>query len=78
MTTPPFERYAGREQAWVKHYFLGNYLERLVHKVAASFDTIVYVDGFSGPWKSEAEDFADTSFGIALEALRRQWVEKCE
>lgn len=35
MTTPPFERYAGREQAWVKHYFLGNYLERLVHKVAA-------------------------------------------
>lgn len=71
MTTPPFERYAGREQAWVKHYFLGNYLERLIHKVAASFDTIVYVDGFSGPWKSEADDFADTSFGIALEALRK-------
>ena len=71
MTLPPFERYAGREQAWVKHYFLGSYLERLVHKVANKFDTVVYVDGFSGPWLSEAEDFSDTSFGIALEALRK-------
>lgn len=71
MTLPPFERYTGREQAWVKHYFLGSYLERLVHKVARKFDKIVYVDGFSGPWLSGTEDFSDTSFGIALEALRK-------
>lgn len=30
-----------------------------------------YVDGFSGPWQSTGEDFADTSFGIALAALRK-------
>lgn len=71
MTLPPFERYTGREQAWVKHHFLGSYLERLVHKVARKFDKIVYVDGFSGPWLSGTEDFSDTSFGIALEALRK-------
>ena len=41
-----------------------------MHKVAGSFDEIVYVDGFSGPWQSADEDFADTSFGIALAALR--------
>lgn len=70
MTLPPLERYAGREQAYVKHYFLATYLERLVHKVARSYGEVVYVDGFSGPWQSADEDFADTSFGIALTALR--------
>jgi three-Cys-motif partner protein len=70
VTPPPIEQYAGREQAYVKHYFLSTYLERLVHKVARSYDQIVYVDGFSGPWQSAGEDFSDTSFGIALHALR--------
>lgn len=32
---------------------------------------VVYVDGFSGPWKDQGENFEDTSFGIALETLRR-------
>lgn len=31
----------------------------------------VFVDGFSGPWESHKEHFADTSFMIALETLRR-------
>jgi three-Cys-motif partner protein len=70
VTLPPIERYAGREQAYVKHYFLSTYIERLVHKVARSFDQVVYVDGFSGPWQSAGQDFSDTSFGIALNALR--------
>lgn len=70
MTLPPIERYTGREQAYVKHYFLATYIERLVHKVAGSYDEIVYVDGFSGPWQNDGDDFADTSFGIALQALR--------
>lgn len=70
MTLPPIERYSGREQAYVKHYFLSTYIERLVHKVAGSFAQVVYVDGFSGPWQSADEDFSDTSFGIALLALR--------
>src|SRR4051812_23060536 len=63
--------YQGREQAYVKHVFLERYLERLVHKTASSYDHIVYVDGFAGPWQSASEQFQDTSFGIALHALRQ-------
>ena len=65
------ENYQGREQAYVKHVFLERYLERLVHKTASKYDHIVYVDGFAGPWQSANEDFQDTSFGIALNALRQ-------
>jgi three-Cys-motif partner protein len=61
--------YAGREQSYVKHYFLDSYLQNLVFKVAGSYDHIVYVDGFSGPWQSGGENFTDTSFGIALNIL---------
>lgn len=63
--------YAGREQSYVKHVFLESYLERLVHKTASTFQHIVYVDGFAGPWQSANERFEDTSFGIALNALHR-------
>src|SRR5690242_12847369 len=62
--------YVGREQAYVKHLFLENYLERLVHKAAGFYSHIVYVDGFAGPWQSANESLEDTSFGIALAALR--------
>ncbi|WP_228244227.1 three-Cys-motif partner protein TcmP [Porphyrobacter sp. GA68] len=70
--------YVGREQAFVKHHFLRSYLERLVHKIASVYDEVVYVDGYSGPWKSEDEAYADTSFGIALQSLtaaRKSWLE---
>jgi three-Cys-motif partner protein len=50
---------------------LENYLEKLIHKVASRYDQIAYVDGFAGPWQSANERFEDTSFGIALNALRR-------
>jgi len=63
--------YQGREQAYVKHVFLERYLERLVHKTASRYDHVVYVDGFAGPWQSANEQFQDTSFGIALNALRQ-------
>lgn len=62
--------YAGREQAFVKHSFLDRYLGRLFNKLASSRDTIVYIDGFAGPWKNSSERFEDTSFGIALSQLR--------
>jgi three-Cys-motif partner protein len=71
--------YVGREQSYVKHIFLESYLERLVHKTASTYPHIVYVDGFAGPWQSANEKFEDTSFGIALNALRRakaSWKEK--
>jgi three-Cys-motif partner protein len=63
--------YVGREQAYVKHVFLERYLEALIFKTASTYKHIVYVDGFAGPWQSANEEFADTSFGICLNALRR-------
>ncbi|MGE0117265.1 MAG: three-Cys-motif partner protein TcmP [Dongiaceae bacterium] len=71
--------YVDREQSYVKHVFLESYLERLAHKVASRYPHIVYVDGFAGPWQSANERFEDTSFGVALNALRRakaSWQEK--
>lgn len=68
----PLDRanYVGREQAYIKHRFLADYVEQLVFKVASRRD-VVYIDGFSGPWLDQGEKFEDTSFGIALGALRR-------
>src|SRR3981081_1576696 len=63
--------YAGREQSYVKHIFLERYLEALIFKTASPYNPIVYVDGFAGPWQSASEQFEDTSFGIALNALRQ-------
>jgi three-Cys-motif partner protein len=63
--------YSGREQSYVKHVLLEGYLEALVHKTASTYSHVVYVDGFAGPWQSANEGFKDTSFGIALDALRR-------
>jgi three-Cys-motif partner protein len=65
------DHYEGREQSYVKHVFLESYLERLVHKTASRYNHIVYVDGYAGPWQSSTEKLEDTSFGIALNALRR-------
>lgn len=62
--------YAGREQAYVKHFLLRNYFSDLIHKISSRYDEVVYVDGFSGPWQSGQDDLGDTSFGIALAAMR--------
>jgi hypothetical protein len=63
-------RYAGGEQAYVKHYLLEKYLAPLVYKVGTAWDSFVYVDGFSGPWQVNAPELADSSFGVAVETLR--------
>ena len=65
------EDYVGREQAYVKHIFLERYLESLFFKTATVYNDIVYIDGFAGPWQSANERFEDTSFGIALNTLRK-------
>lgn len=68
-----FAHYAGREQAFVKHTFLDQYLPALIGKVCSTYNEFVYVDGFAGPWKSVAgEAFEDTSFGIALNHMTVQ------
>lgn len=61
--------YQGREQSLAKHFILKRYLQALAFKVLRHWD-LTYVDGFSGPWRSEAPDYSDTSFMIALNVLR--------
>jgi three-Cys-motif partner protein len=71
--------YAGREQSYVKHVFLERYLDALIHKTASTYPHVVYVDGFAGPWQSANEALEDTSFGVALNALRqakKSWNKK--
>ena len=65
------EYYRGREQTYLKHFFLERYLERVAYIIGWSYPTFVYVDGFSGPWKSDEEAFEDTSFAIAVNKLRQ-------
>ncbi|MCG3149630.1 MAG: hypothetical protein PCFJNLEI_03095 [Verrucomicrobiae bacterium] len=63
--------YAGREQAYIKHCLLQEYLPDWGYKIGSSWDTLAYVDGFAGPWKVKRDDCADSSFGVAFEALRK-------
>jgi three-Cys-motif partner protein len=67
----PPEFYVGREQTYLKHFFLERYLERVAYSIGSFADEFVYVDGFSGPWQSADEAFEDTSFGIAIQKLRQ-------
>lgn len=65
------EEYRGREQTYLKHFFLERYLERVAYIIGYYAPEFAYVDGFSGPWRAEGEDYSDTSFMIALEKLRK-------
>lgn len=72
MTEP--DLYSGRGQTLVKHSILRKYLERFAHKVCSvgsRWDSITYVDCFSGPWQEQSEQFEDTSFSIALSELQK-------
>jgi len=62
--------YEGREQEYVKHFLLQKYLRDLGWKVGSAWDSIVYVDGFSGPWQTKRRDCSDSSFGTAIDVLR--------
>lgn len=61
--------YVDREQTDAKHFILRRYLQVLAFKVMHAWDTIAYIDGFSGPWESKGADFSDTSFMIAINVL---------
>jgi three-Cys-motif partner protein len=65
------ELYQDREQSYVKHVILRTYLERFAHIIGSWADSITYVDCFSGPWQTKSEEFIDTSFGIAIDELRK-------
>ena len=62
--------YVGREQTFVKHYLLKHYFELFTHIVGSRWNSITYIDGFSGPWKTQDSDYKDTSFAIAIQELR--------
>jgi three-Cys-motif partner protein len=63
--------YTGREQAYVKHYLLEKYLTPLAYKVGSKWGSLVYIEGFSGPWQTTQPDYADSSFGVAVNTLRQ-------
>ncbi len=67
--------YKGHEQSWVKHYFLENYLERVLWDTLASpnslYNEFVFVDGFAGPWQLNEQDYKYTSFLRAIAKLRK-------
>lgn len=69
------DEYRGREQTWIKHKFLEEYMLAWAHKLGSTGRFIKdpklwFVDCFSGPWRSENENNEDTSIHIGLEALR--------
>jgi three-Cys-motif partner protein len=62
-------QYEGREQAYVKHCLLEDYLSKWSYIVGNAWDSLIYVDGFAGPWGAKDEKFGDASFGIAARVL---------
>jgi three-Cys-motif partner protein len=65
----PPEYYKGKEQTFLKHFFLEKYLETVAFHIGHAQSEFVYVDCFSGPWRHEDEDLADTSIRISLDKL---------
>jgi three-Cys-motif partner protein len=70
MAIPDISNYRGREQAYVKHWLLERYLAPFAYKVGSKWDSIVYLDGFAGPWQVTDPEFADSSFAIAIQTLK--------
>jgi three-Cys-motif partner protein len=62
--------YDGREQSYLKHYVLSEYLLRFGLIVGSRWTTINYIDSFAGPWEERDPEYRDTSFGIAVDRFR--------
>jgi three-Cys-motif partner protein len=69
------EDYQGREQTYLKHRVLEEYLRRWGRKLGSISGKrpgpmkLWYVDAFAGPWESRREDHGDTSVAIGLSEL---------
>lgn len=65
------EHYKGREQSYIKHCFLTQYLEMASFRtLQGSSPTFNFVDAFAGPWSVEDDsDYSDSSFDQALNTL---------
>jgi three-Cys-motif partner protein len=68
---PRIENYQGREQSFVKHLFLNNYLEAAAYRLFQGRSPIFnFVDAFAGPWRiSDKDKYSDASFSQAIETL---------
>lgn len=68
------DNYRGREQSYLKHRVLQEYLVAWGIKLGSVGKQrrvrLCYVDGFAGPWKAKSADLEDTSIAIGLAALR--------
>jgi three-Cys-motif partner protein len=66
-------QYQGREQSYLKHRVLEEYLLSWGHKLGSFAQhrrvRLCYVDGFAGPWQAKDAQLADTSISIGLDAL---------
>jgi len=74
------ESYRGREQSYLKHRVLEEYLVAWGMKLGSvgrrGRVRLCYVDGFAGPWNARSATLDDTSIAIGLGALRAaaaQW-----
>jgi three-Cys-motif partner protein len=67
------KEYRGREQSFLKHRVLTEYLNQWSHKIGSLGRSgpvrLWYVDCFAGPWQSHDTDLRDTSIYIGLKAL---------
>lgn len=65
------ESYRDREQSYIKHLFLTEYLREAAFKILQSRSSIFnFVDAFAGPWQvSDDDNYTDASFNQALHTL---------
>ena len=71
MTRPPRELYDHREQSYMKHLFLTQYLQAGVLKIIQGKSRIFnYVDALAGPWRVQDDDnHFDSSFAQVISIL---------
>jgi len=64
------EQYRGREQSFIKHEFLTQYLQAASYKTLQGRSPVFnFVDAFAGPWRVSDENYSDASFNQALQTL---------
>ena len=64
------DNYLGREQSYIKHLFLTQYLQAAAYKtLQGRSPTFNFVDAFAGPWRVSDESYSDASFDQALRTL---------
>ncbi len=68
--TVELKKYLGREQSYIKHLFLTQYLRAAAYKTLQGRSaTFNFVDAFAGPWQVSDETYSDASFDQALRTL---------